>query len=65
MMTSFTTLQPELPDDEVEAALARHGIKRVATTAFLYGTYRYSKLQDAVAEAKRHPASRSGTGDHA
>ena len=37
--------------DEVE--LARLGIQRVQTEAFLWSGYRYSNARDAVAAAKR------------
>jgi len=37
--------------DEVE--LARLGIQRVQTEAFMWGGYRYSNARDAVAAAKR------------
>jgi hypothetical protein len=33
--------------------MARHGITRVPVDHFHYGKYRYTNLEDAVAEAKR------------
>ena len=36
--------------------LARLGITRVATEHFLVGPYRYTKLGDALAQARRAPA---------
>lgn len=35
------------------AELARLGIRRVASEHFLVGAYRYSRLADAIAEARR------------
>ncbi len=35
--------------------MAKHGITRVSVDYFYYGGYRYTNLEDAVAEAKRHP----------
>ena len=37
--------------DEME--LARLGIKRIQTSIFLWGEYRYHNLRDAIAAAKR------------
>jgi hypothetical protein len=50
----MTTKIPDQPD--VVDALARYGIVRVPVDHFLYGDYRYTRLEDAIAEAKRHPA---------
>ena len=36
-----------------EAELARLGIERLKTEAFLWGGYRYSNARDAIAAAKR------------
>jgi hypothetical protein len=44
----------DLGSDAVEA-LAKHGITCVPVDNFRYGEYRYTNLQDAIAEAKRHP----------
>lgn len=33
--------------------MERYGITRVSTATYLVGPYRYSKLADALAEAKR------------
>ncbi|MCL6741198.1 hypothetical protein LZ518_08650 [Sphingomonas sp. RB56-2] len=37
--------------DEME--LARLGIKRIQSSIFAWGEYRYSNLRDAIAAAKR------------
>jgi len=38
-------------------AMAKHGITRVPTYYFHYKEYRYARLDDAIAQAKRqHPA---------
>ena len=42
---------------EGAAELERLGIRRVATEHFLVGPYRYSRLGDAIAEARRNPAA--------
>jgi hypothetical protein len=43
--------------DEIEEAdleaMQRYGITRVPAAVYLVGPYRYSKLADALAEAKR------------
>jgi hypothetical protein len=36
--------------------IARYGITRVPVDYFQYGEFRYTNLEDAVAEAKRHPS---------
>ncbi len=36
-------------------AMAKYGIIRVRVDNFYYGGFRYSNLDDAIAEAKRHP----------
>jgi hypothetical protein len=53
-MTATTSIEPA---EEKSAQLARYGILRVATEHFTVGGYRYSKIEDAVAEAKRRLAS--------
>lgn len=35
--------------------MAKHGIARAPVDYFYYGGFRYTNLEDAVAEAKRHP----------
>ncbi len=35
--------------------MAKHGITCAQVSLFFYGDYRYTKLADAVAEAKRNP----------
>jgi predicted DsbA family dithiol-disulfide isomerase len=54
-----TEHSPQIPEDasqvdEAEQAeLTRHGITRVPTAVYILGDYRYTKLADAVAQAKR------------
>jgi kynurenine formamidase len=38
---------------EITEELAKYGITRVPVDYFYYGKYRYTNLEDAVAEAKR------------
>jgi hypothetical protein len=52
-MTPAPPAPPPLPQEMDPAALARLGITRVAAEHFHVGPYRYSKLADAIAEAKR------------
>jgi hypothetical protein len=42
------------PENEVAEAMAKHGITCVPVNNFCYGGYRYTNLQDAIVEAKRH-----------
>lgn len=42
---------------EAVEAMAKHGITRATVDYFLYGNFRYTNLDDAIAEAKRHPCS--------
>ncbi len=47
---------PAAPDTTAEAdpaELERLGIRRVASEHFLVGSYRYSRLADAIAEGRR------------
>ena len=37
-----------------DAAMKQYGIIRVPTEHYLYNEYRYSKLDDAIAQAERH-----------
>lgn len=39
------------------AVMDRHGITRVPAFQYIYNTFRYSNLSDAVAEAKRNPVT--------
>ncbi len=48
----MTPLLPASPEGD-PAGLKRLGISRVATEHFLVGQYRYSRLADAMAEARR------------
>ncbi|HEY0627084.1 MAG TPA: hypothetical protein VGD10_10165 [Allosphingosinicella sp.] len=55
-MTSATHAQPsELSAAEADKEMKQYGIVRVPADFFEYGGYRYTNLQDAVAEARRHP----------
>lgn len=51
---SFTAIEPRADD------LDRLGIVRIATERFEVGDYRYDRLADAVAEAKRREALGAG-----
>jgi hypothetical protein len=42
---------------EITEELAKYGITRVPVDYFYYGKYRYTNLEDAVAEAKRDQSS--------
>lgn len=44
--------RPETSASELE----RHGVIRIATERFEFGGYRYERLADAVAEARRQNA---------
>jgi hypothetical protein len=44
---------PPTPLENPPGELERYGIVRYATDHFVIGGYRYSRLEDAVAEAKR------------
>ena len=37
--------------------MAKYGITLARTDYFCYGGFRYTNLEDAIAEAKRHPRS--------
>jgi hypothetical protein len=53
-MTYRGSARHGLPEAAViDALIARHGIVRVPTYLFEYGGYRYTNVDDAVAEAKR------------
>jgi uroporphyrinogen-III synthase len=45
------------PSPETTEELAKYGITRVPVDYFYYGRYRYTNLEDAVAEAKRDQRS--------
>jgi hypothetical protein len=49
------TAATEDPPTDVASTLTKYGITQVSQDIFHYGGYRYTNLQDAVAEAKRHP----------
>jgi hypothetical protein len=42
---------------EAVVEMAKYGIVRAWTNHFIYGGFRYTNLEDAIAEAKRHPSS--------
>jgi hypothetical protein len=44
------------PEDDAAAreVMLKHGITRVPTAYYLFKDYRYTKLEDAVAQAERH-----------
>jgi hypothetical protein len=44
----------DLTSEAVEE-MAKYGIKYAQISQFFYGSYRYTNLADAIAEAKRHP----------
>jgi hypothetical protein len=43
------------PAIEAVESMAKYGITRVRIDNFCYGGFRYTNLDDAIAEAKRHP----------
>ena len=47
------TGEPMPPQDDAGGEMARYGIMRVPADRFHYREYRYGKLSDAVAQAKR------------
>jgi len=57
-MTSADDKQAS-PTNNPEAAkeMAKYGITRVPVDYFHYGKYRYTNLEDAIAEAKREQRS--------
>jgi hypothetical protein len=42
---------------EAVEEMARYGITRAQINHFFYRGFRYTNLEDAIAEAKRHPRS--------
>ena len=44
---------------EAREKMEDHGITRVPTDSFLYREFRYTELEDAVAQAKRDADARS------
>ena len=46
---------PTLGDDAAQE-MAKYGITRVSIDYFHYKEYRYTRLDDAIAQAKRQPA---------
>lgn len=45
------------PGPEVTEEMVKFGVTRVAVDYFLCGNFRYTNLEDAVAQAKRQPHS--------
>jgi hypothetical protein len=56
-MTPTPPVTPARAGEMDPAALARLGITRVTTEQFHIGAYRYARLADAIAQAKRVPAA--------
>ena len=56
-MTSDTPIAPAGEPAADAAELARLGIIRVPSEHYLIGPYRYAKLSDAIAAAKRLPSA--------
>ena len=54
-MNATTTIMPM--EDEAAYLARYYGIRRVATEHFTVGDYRYAKIEEALAEAKRRIAS--------
>ncbi len=44
---------PPLNDNDAATLMARHGISAVPAHQFHYKDYRYSRLEDALAQARR------------
>ena len=42
-------------DGKALEEMAKYGITSSQISQFAYGDYRYTNLEDAIAEAKRHP----------
>lgn len=63
MLTPPPTKPPadQLPD--IDRELRLHGITRVSVDRFEVNGFRYSHLEDAIAEAKRHPRHAAGDTD--
>lgn len=55
--------KPVREDDSAE--MAKYGIARVSIDVFFYKEYRYTNLEDAIAQAKRqHPVNRGDARRH-
>jgi hypothetical protein len=55
MIPEHTKLNDTNPDSEALEEMAKYGITCSQISQFSYGDYRYTNLEDAIAEAKRHP----------
>ena len=53
MSASVSPEPSHVSDQNTEQAIREYGITRVPTQTFEYGGYRYTNINDAVAEAKR------------
>lgn len=56
-MTGDAPIAPASEPAADAAELARLGIIRIPSEHFLVGRYRYAKLSDAIAQAKRLPTA--------
>lgn len=53
-MTAATAEEaPKTADSEAEREMVKYGITRVPVDYFHLGNFRYTNLEDAIAEAKR------------
>ena len=55
MISKHTKLDDTNLDSKALEEMAKYGITCSQISQFAYGDYRYTNLQDAIAEAKRHP----------
>jgi hypothetical protein len=55
MISEHTKLNDTNLDSKALEEMARYGITCSQISQFAYGDYRYTNLEDAIAEAKRHP----------
>jgi hypothetical protein len=55
MMPDKTNQSDADLDIEAVEEMAKYGITWSQMSLFSHGTYRYTNLADAIAEAKRHP----------
>lgn len=46
-------INPPINDDDAAALMARYGISQAPAHQFHYRHYRYSRLEDAIAQARR------------
>ena len=55
MISKHTKLDDTDLDSKALEEMAKYGITCSQISQFAYGDYRYTNLEDALAEAKRHP----------